>query len=77
MTLWEFAPGAATDWHRHEMDYVIVPLTTGKLRLPGSDGVESETGLTAGVSYFRKAGVEHDMINANDFNFTFVEIEFK
>ena len=77
VTLWEFAPGAATGWHRHEMDYVIVPLTTGKLKLWGSDGVENETDLTAGVSYFREAGVEHDVINANDFDFTFLEVEFK
>ncbi|MDP6895583.1 MAG: cupin domain-containing protein [Rhodospirillales bacterium] len=77
VTLWEFAPGAATGWHRHEMDYVIVPLTTGKLKLLGSDGVENETDLTAGVSYFREAGVEHDVINVNDFDFTFLEVEFK
>ena len=22
VTLWKFIPGAATGWHRHEMDYV-------------------------------------------------------
>jgi len=77
VTLWEFVPGAATGWHRHDMDYVIVPLTTGKLKLLGSDGVEKQTNLTAGVSYFREAGVEHDVINANDFDFTFLEVEFK
>ncbi|MCZ6629445.1 MAG: cupin, partial [SAR324 cluster bacterium] len=33
--------------------------------------------LTAGVPYFRKAGVEHNVINANGFEFVFVEIEFK
>ena len=77
VTLWEFAPGAATGWHRHEMDYVIIPLTTGKLKLVGSDGVENETDLAAGVSYFREAGVEHDVMNANNFDFAFVEVEFK
>ena len=33
--------------------------------------------LTAGVSYFRAAGVEHDVINDNEFEFAFVEIEVK
>ena len=75
VTLWEFAPGDATGWHRHQLDYVIVPLTTGKQKLLGSDGVENEADLTAGVSYFCEAGVEHDVIIANDF--AFLEVEFK
>ena len=77
VTLWEFAPGAATGWHRHEMDYVIVPLSTGTLKLLEPDGVENAAELTAGISYFREAGVEHDVINANDFDFAFLEVEFK
>ncbi len=30
-----------------------------------------------GVPYFRNAGVEHDVINANPFEFAFVEVELK
>ena len=33
VTEWRFAPGAETGWHRHAYDYVVVPLTTGKLQL--------------------------------------------
>jgi quercetin dioxygenase-like cupin family protein len=77
VTEWRFAPGAATGWHRHEYDYVIMPGTTGKLRLVGPAGEEKMAELTAGVSYFRQAGVEHDVINANSFEFVFVEVEFK
>jgi len=33
--------------------------------------------LVAGQSYFRNAGVEHDVKNVNDHEFIFVEIEFK
>jgi hypothetical protein len=33
--------------------------------------------LTAGVSYARLTGVEHNVINANDHEFVFVEIELK
>jgi beta-alanine degradation protein BauB len=77
VTRYVFAPGAATGWHRHEMDYVIVPLTTGKLKLTNGAGESVLADLEAGVSYFRKAGVEHDVENANDFEFAFVEIELK
>jgi len=77
VTLWEFTPDAATGWHVHEMDYVIVPLTTGKLTLVDGKGNESEVDLTNGVSYFRKAGVAHDIVNSNDYNFAFLEVKFK
>jgi quercetin dioxygenase-like cupin family protein len=76
VTKWSFAPGARTGWHRHEYAYVVVPLTTGTLRLHGRDGV-TESPLTAGQSYSRPAGIEHDVENANDFDFAFVEIEMK
>ncbi len=77
VTEWRFAPGAATGYHRHEYDYVIVPGTTGKLKLIGPDQGESFAELTAGVCYFRQAGVEHDVINATDGEFVFVEVELK
>ena len=77
VTEWRFAPGATTGWHRHEYDYVIVPVTTGTLELTGPGDDVNTVELTAGVSYFREAGVEHDVKNANDFEFSFVEDEFK
>ena len=77
VTEWRFAPGAATGYHRHEYDYVVVPQTTGRLKLIGPDGEETFSELTARQSYFRQAGVEHNVFNANDHEFVFVEVEFK
>lgn len=77
VTEWRFAPGAATGWHRHEMDYVVVPMADGVLELVGPAGERSRTELKEGVPYFRNAGVEHDVINANACEFAFVEIELK
>ena len=74
VTRWEFAPGAATGFHRHEHDYVVVPIVDGKLRLLEADG-ERIADLTVGVPYFRQEGVEHDVVNANDYEFAFVEVE--
>jgi quercetin dioxygenase-like cupin family protein len=74
VTRWEFAPGAATGFHRHEHDYVVVPIVDGKLRLLEADG-ERIADLTVGVPYFRQEGVEHDVVNANDYDFAFVEVE--
>lgn len=77
VTQWRFAPGAATGWHRHQYDYVVVPLTTGTLKLVHADGSAVLSQLTAGQSYFRRAGVEHDVVNASPHEFVFVEIELK
>ena len=76
VTEWRFPPGGATGWHRHEHDYCVVPLTTGTLTMEAVEGMR-EARLIAGQSYFRPAGVEHDVINANDFEFVFVEVEVK
>jgi quercetin dioxygenase-like cupin family protein len=76
VTAWRFAPGAGTGWHRHECDYVVVPLTTGALRIRAGDG-ETTADLSAGEAYFRPAGVEHDVINASAHEFVFVEVEVK
>ncbi len=76
VTEWRFAPGAETGHHVHAHDYVVVPLTTGTLRLEEPDGVR-EVQLQAGVSYARTKGVAHNVINANDYEFRFVEIELR
>lgn len=74
---YDFAPGAETGYHRHGYDYVIVPVTDGTLLLIGPDGGESRAALTAGVSYRRQAGVEHNVINAGEAPLSFVEVELK
>jgi len=74
VTEWRFAPGATTGYHRHEYPYVVVPMTSGRLAITGADGV-STAELRAGQAYARPHGVEHDVQNANSFEFVFVEIE--
>lgn len=76
VTEWRFAPGAETGWHRHGMDYIVVPMTSGTLLLETPTG-EVRSPLTAGLSYTRLTGVEHNVVNANEHEFVFVEIELK
>lgn len=77
VTEWRFAPFAETGWHKHGMDYVVVPMTTGQLKLQQAGEEDRLADLKAGVSYHRVLGVEHNVINNNDYEFVFVEIEFK
>jgi len=74
VTEWRFAPGAETGYHVHAHDYVVVPLTSGSLRLEEPTGAR-EVRLEAGASYARNAGVAHNVINVNPHEFRFVEIE--
>ena len=76
VTEWRFAPGAETGWHRHGMYYVVVPQTTGELLLETVNGPVTSK-LTAGVSYARPVGVEHNVVNPGAAEFVFVEIELK
>ncbi len=76
VTEWRFEPGAETGAHVHGHDYVVVPITTGTLRLEEPDGVR-DVQLTAGVSYARPAGVAHNVINVSPHEFRFVEVELK
>ena len=77
VTQWHFAArGDNTGWHRHEYDYVVVPIQDGTLEIVDADGNLTKAELKTGVPYFRNLGVEHDVINGNDGAFAFIEIEF-
>lgn len=73
---YDFAPGAETGHHRHGLDYVIVPVTDGDLLIEHAGG-ETRARLTAGGSYRRDLGVEHNVINAGAEPLSFIEIELK
>lgn len=76
VTRYRLAPGASTGAHRHEHDYVIVPVTSGRLRVV-ANGKEIFADLSSGVSYARPAGVEHEVFNAGSGEIVFVEVELK
>ncbi|MBI5131727.1 MAG: cupin domain-containing protein [Rhodopseudomonas palustris] len=77
VTEWRLAPGAATGPHRHGMDYVIVPVADAEMTIVAPDGTRSTAQLRTGKSYFRKAGVEHDVLNESATEIVFLEVELK
>ena len=77
VTQWRLAPGSATGHHTHEMDYVIVPVTAGEMTIVAPNGDRSKAQLGLGKSYFRKAGVQHDVLNETGTEIVFLEIELK
>jgi len=76
VTEWRLPPRSVIGHHRHEHDYVVVPVTDGELTVISADG-RAVSPIAAGRSYFRKAGVEHDVCNETAREIIFVEIEIK
>ncbi len=75
VTEWRFQPGAETGWHIHGHDYVIVPLTDGRLDLGLPDGGSAQASLSQGVPYSRRTGVAHNVVNGGEAPLAFLEVE--
>jgi quercetin dioxygenase-like cupin family protein len=74
VTRWDFEIAAETGWHRHEHDYVVVPVTDARVEIRSADGI-TEGELVAGRSYARSAPVEHNVVNIGAAAMCFVEVE--
>ena len=78
VSTWTFADaGAATGQHRHEFDYVVVPITGGRFTVTDLEGTVRELSQVAGSPYLGTAGTAHDVVSAADQEAVFVEIELK
>ena len=77
VTEWRFQPGEATGHHTHGFNYVVIPTLGGQLTIVTPDGKESAAALTIGHPHYRNAGVEHDVINADNHEVAFIEVEIK
>ncbi|ORA36944.1 cupin domain-containing protein [Mycobacterium aquaticum] len=76
VTKWTIEPGGAIPMHRHEYEYVVVPMVTGTMYVVTSDGDEIVAELVAGQSYSRPAGAEHTVENRGEHDpIVFVEVE--
>ncbi len=77
VTTLTFDDGDETGEHRHEYDYLVVPVTGGTFTVVERDGSTRELAQEAGVPYLGRAGTEHNVLNASGRVATFVEIELK
>ncbi len=70
-------PGERQPWHRHDLPYLIVPLTKGKNIMYFADGREKETNEVVGEVLWRERGIPHELLNISDWNYSNVLIEIK
>jgi beta-alanine degradation protein BauB len=67
VTTWTFeAAGAATGRHRHEFDYIVLPVTGGTFTVTNADGSVREMDQVAGSPYLGTAGTDHDVVSSAD-----------
>jgi beta-alanine degradation protein BauB len=70
-------PGNRQPWHRHDLPYLIVPLTEGKNVMTFEDGRVRETNETPGDAIWREPGIPHELLNNSDWQYRNVLIEIK
>lgn len=76
VTKWTIEPGGVIPMHVHAHEYVVVPMVTDTMHVVNADGSEIVAELTAGQSYTRPAGAEHQVENRiSSAPIVFVEIE--
>ena len=77
VTTWTFEDGDDTGCHRHEYEYVVVPVTGGAFEVIEADGTTREMIQEAAVPYRGQAGTEHNVINRSGRAVVFVDVELK
>ncbi|OOV85971.1 cupin domain-containing protein [Oceanospirillum linum] len=71
-----FPAGGESQWHRHERDYVIVPMQNCVLHIDTGEGPKAVE-MNAGECYYRPVGVEHNVLNNSDEDIVLIEVEMK
>ena len=76
VTKWTIEPGGPIPMHRHDYEYVVIPLVTDTMHVVNADGSEFDAELVTGQSYTRAAGAEHRIENRGSAaDVVFVEVE--
>lgn len=77
VTRYRFPPMGETGWHIHQYAYVVVPTIGGTLTMIDGEGRRTPSDMAKSGSYFREAGVSHNVVNLTDEVVEFVETELK
>lgn len=78
--IWDFVvePGESKGWHRHELPYVIVPMTDGEIEIESAITGEIVSPPTrTGETIWKDAGEVHDLRNIGSATYRNIIIELK
>ncbi len=73
----ELDAGQATDWHKHELDYLYIVTDPGKVRTEYLDGTFEEIEDKRGDTVMRKRDDGHRLVNIGQTRYTNVVVELK
>ena len=74
-TKWTISPGGTIPMHRHEHEYVVVPLSENVMHVTTAEGEVIEARMLPGTAYGRPKGTEHRCDNRGDDDIVFIEVE--
>jgi len=78
--VWDFVvePGKSKGWHRHDLPYVIIPMTDGEIELESAlTGDIARPKGRIGEPIWRDAGEVHDLRNVGKARYRNILIELK
>lgn len=70
-------PGEIQAWHKHDLPYLVVPLTDGDNLMRFADGRVRPTAEKSGDALWREPGMPHELENTGAATYANVLIEFK
>jgi beta-alanine degradation protein BauB len=73
----EVEAGKSKGLHRHDLPYVIVPLTAGRVEIESIDGSVFRPNEKVGEAIWRDAGEVHDLHNRGNTTYRNVLVEVK
>ncbi|MBB6372632.1 hypothetical protein [Chryseobacterium shigense] len=71
------APGEATKWHKHQMDYMFVVVKNGKVATEYINGEIENQDDEIGIVDFRKKDIPHRLVNNDNQEYKNIVVEFK
>lgn len=74
-TKWTISPGGEIPMHRHEYEYVVVPLSDNVMHVTTAEGELIEARMVPGTAYGRPKGSEHKNENRGETDIVFIEVE--
>ena len=78
--VWDFVvePGKSKGWHRHELPYVIIPMTEGEIEIESAlTGQIEKPKSIVGSPIWRDAGEVHDLRNVGRSTYRNIIVELK
>jgi quercetin dioxygenase-like cupin family protein len=70
-------PGGRQPWHRHDLPYLVIPLTDGDNEMHFADGRRRPTKETPGTALWREAGIPHELYNRSSWRYRNILVELK